>query len=85
MGVEDIRASLGADSLGYISLDGMVGATNQPRERLCTACFTGSYPIDLPDSAFLGKHSLEQPELPLEGVNAPVPRQIDVSTPVPRV
>jgi amidophosphoribosyltransferase len=78
MGVEDIRASLGADSLGYISLDGMVGATGQRRDRLCTACFTGEYPITLPDSAYLGKHSLEQPELPLEGVNAPVPRQIEL-------
>jgi amidophosphoribosyltransferase len=85
MGVEDIRASLGADSLGYISLDGMVGATNQPRQSLCTACFTGEYPIALPDSAYLGKHTLEQPELPLEGVNSAVPRQIDVAAqPVPR-
>ena len=38
--------------------DGMVGATEQPLERLCTACFTGEYPIPLPD-AEVGKHSLE--------------------------
>jgi amidophosphoribosyltransferase len=78
LGVEEIRASLGADSLGYISLDGMVGATHQPAERLCTACFTGTYPIPLPPSAQLGKHALEQPTLPLEGIAAPVPRQIEV-------
>jgi amidophosphoribosyltransferase len=68
--VEEIRASIGADSLGYISIDGMVAATNQPVEQLCTACFTGEYPVPLPDAAQLGKHSLEdvaeQPELPFE-------------------
>jgi amidophosphoribosyltransferase len=56
---EQIAASVGADTLGYISLDGMVEATTQPRERLCTACFTGEYPIELPDESLLGKHLLE--------------------------
>jgi len=60
-GLEDdeIRASIGADSLGYISLDGMIEATDQPRSSLCTACFTGDYPIELPDESLLGKHLLE--------------------------
>jgi amidophosphoribosyltransferase len=66
LGVEEIRASIGADSLGYISLDGMVEATHQPREQLCTACFTGEYPVPLSDAARLGKHHLEQAELPFE-------------------
>ena len=44
--VDEIAASVGADSLGYISLDGMVDATARPAESLCTACFTGEYPID---------------------------------------
>jgi len=61
LGVDEVRASIGADSLGYISLDGMVAATEQPRERLCTACFTGSYPIPLPVPEHLGKNTLEQP------------------------
>ncbi|GAB2973874.1 amidophosphoribosyltransferase [Nocardioides montaniterrae] len=56
---EEIAASIGADSLGYISLDGMVDATNQPKTSLCTACFTGDYPIPLPDASLLGKHLLE--------------------------
>src|SRR3712207_4073753 len=64
LGVDEIRASIGADSLGYISLEGMVEATRQPRERLCTACFSGEYPVALPDAQQLGKFSLEQPELP---------------------
>ena len=59
--VEEIRASIGADSLGYISEDGMVDATDQPRDRLCTACFTGEYPIALPQADLLGKHFLESP------------------------
>jgi amidophosphoribosyltransferase len=64
MGIEDVRANIGADSLGYLSLDGMVEATGQPAQRLCTACFTGEYPIELESSVLLGKHALEQPELP---------------------
>jgi amidophosphoribosyltransferase len=65
LAIDEVRASIGADSLGYISLDGMIEATDQKPERLCTACFTGNYPIDLPDSVHLGKHSLEQPQLQL--------------------
>ena len=37
----------------------MIAATDQPRDRLCTACFTGSYPIALPDEDRLGKGLLE--------------------------
>ena len=56
---EEIRASIGADSLGYISLEGMIEATGQAPSSLCTACFTGDYPIPLPDESMLGKHLLE--------------------------
>ncbi|WP_298752295.1 amidophosphoribosyltransferase [uncultured Serinicoccus sp.] len=55
----DICASLRADSLGYISTEGMVTATEQPRSSLCTACFTGDYPIELPREDQLGKDVLE--------------------------
>jgi amidophosphoribosyltransferase len=54
---EGIRASIGADSLGYISLDGVIAASEQPKTRLCRACFDGEYPIKLPD--VVGKHVLE--------------------------
>ena len=43
--VEAVRRSIGADSLGYASMEALVGASEQPRNRLCTACFTGEYPI----------------------------------------
>ncbi|WP_313544157.1 amidophosphoribosyltransferase [Leifsonia aquatica] len=62
LGVEEVRQSIGADSLGYLSEDGMIGATEQPRELLCTACFTGKYPIELPDAHHLGKNLLERPQ-----------------------
>jgi amidophosphoribosyltransferase len=65
IGVEDVRAGIGADSLGYISLEGMIAATEQPAGNLCTACFTGSYPVELPPEIMLGKHVLEQAQLPL--------------------
>lgn len=58
--IDEISKSIGADSLAYISQDGMVDATLQPRERLCTACFTGEYPIELPSSDRLGKNLLER-------------------------
>ncbi|MBC7442429.1 MAG: amidophosphoribosyltransferase [Ramlibacter sp.] len=61
LGVDEVRQAIGADSLGYLSPEGMIAATEQPPERLCTACFTGVYPIPLPDSAHLGKNLLERP------------------------
>ncbi len=56
---DEIAASIGADSLGYISLEGMIQSTGQRTESLCKACFTGEYPIELPDESLLGKHLLE--------------------------
>ena len=56
--------SIGADSLGYISEEGMVEATDQDPGGLCTACFTGDYPVDLPAEDRLGKGVLEL-ELPV--------------------
>jgi amidophosphoribosyltransferase len=57
--IDGIRRSIGADSLGYVSLDGLIQATEQPRTRLCMACFDGHYPIELPAGNLIGKHLLE--------------------------
>ncbi len=65
LAVEEVARSLGADSLGYISLEGMIAATEQPAPALCTACFTGRYPIELPPAHRLGKNLLEQSQLAL--------------------
>jgi amidophosphoribosyltransferase len=56
---EGVRRSIGADSLGYVSLAGLVAATEQPKTRLCRACFDGVYPIGLPAGHLIGKHVLE--------------------------
>ncbi len=57
--IDGVRASIGADSLGYVSLDQLIAATEQPKSRLCTACFDGNYPIELPSADLIGKHVLE--------------------------
>ena len=58
LSVEEIRVSLGADSLGYVSLAGLTAATTLPAGRLCRACFDGNYPIPVAE-AERGKHVLE--------------------------
>jgi len=57
--VDEIRRSIGADSLEFISLESLIDATGVAKERLCRACFDGEYPIALPDESVLGKHVLE--------------------------
>jgi amidophosphoribosyltransferase len=61
--VEEIRRSIGADSLGYVSLDGLISATQVASERLCSACFTGEYPIRIPEDMSEGKLRLEVTEV----------------------
>ncbi len=56
---DGIRRSIGADTLGYVSLPGLIAATEQPKTRLCRACFDGEYPIELPVGNLIGKHVLE--------------------------
>lgn len=45
--VEEIREHIGADSLGFLSLEGLMLAIGEPEESHCNACFTGVYPIDV--------------------------------------
>ncbi|MBP6884582.1 MAG: amidophosphoribosyltransferase [Candidatus Pacebacteria bacterium] len=58
--VEEIREFLGATSLHFISLDGLVKATGLPQERFSTSCFTGEYPIDLHERT--GDFTMEVPK-----------------------
>jgi amidophosphoribosyltransferase len=53
----------------------MIGATNQAPDQLCSACFTGRYPIELPEDGHIGKHVLET--LPLT-VHTGHDRSVDV-------
>ena len=57
--VEEIRRSIGADSLGYVSMEGLVEATTIAESNLCTACFSGQYPIEIPADLSAGKNLLE--------------------------
>ncbi len=45
--VEEIAGFVGADSLAYLSLDGMLAAVSGPKDSYCTACWTGDYRIDV--------------------------------------
>jgi amidophosphoribosyltransferase len=45
--VEEIREFLGADSLGYLSLDSLRAAVEDTQGKFCTSCYTGSYPTEL--------------------------------------
>lgn len=48
-GVDEIRAFIDADSLGYLSAEGMLEAFGRPAQATCTACFTGTYPVEIPE------------------------------------
>jgi amidophosphoribosyltransferase len=43
--IDEVRDFIGADSLGYLSIDGLIKAIGLPKETFCLACFTGDYPI----------------------------------------
>ncbi len=56
--VEEIRLSLGADTLGYLSLEGLLAATGVADAGFCTACLSGDYPTEVPVD--LDKYQLER-------------------------
>jgi amidophosphoribosyltransferase len=56
--IEDIRKYLHADSLHYLSQEGMVKATGLPRESFCMACYDGRYPV--PFDPAMNKHTIER-------------------------
>jgi amidophosphoribosyltransferase len=53
--IEEIRKYLNADSVAYLSLEGLTGAVNGGRSRYCTSCYTGVYPVAFPrdEAAYL--------------------------------
>ncbi|MDQ3623986.1 MAG: amidophosphoribosyltransferase [Verrucomicrobiota bacterium] len=56
--LEEIRDYLGADSIGYLDVAGMVRATGQAESEFCLACFTGAYPV--PVDPALDKYIMER-------------------------
>ncbi|MBI4337492.1 MAG: amidophosphoribosyltransferase [Chloroflexi bacterium] len=65
MDVPEVCQAIGADSLGYLSIEGLYRALRKPRNGFCDACFTGRYPIEV---------QLEMDKLVLERV--PVPSEL---------
>lgn len=61
LSVEEIREYIGADSLGYLSLDGLITAVGVGKDKLCRACLDGEYPLDIPREAKLSKFVFEEP------------------------
>jgi amidophosphoribosyltransferase len=61
--VEEIRSFIGADSLGYLSIRGVLAALDLPYDRFCFACFDGNYPEPVPYDASSRKFMLEEPVL----------------------
>jgi amidophosphoribosyltransferase len=60
--VEDIREFIGADSLAYLSIEGVLQALDLPYEQFCFACFDGKYPVPVPYDTARHKFVLEDPE-----------------------
>ena len=65
--VEEIRDFVGADSLSYLSIGGVLDAIDLPRERFCFACFDGQYPVPVPYDPGNHKLVLEREELVVAG------------------
>jgi len=57
--IPEIRDAIGADSLGYISIDGLIESVGLPKDIFCLACFTGDYPVEV---------QLEMDKLALEAI-----------------
>jgi len=66
--VPEVRDFIGADSLGYLSIDGLIKAIGLPKDMFCMACFTGDYPI--PVQIEMDKLALES-SMPTEEYSSP--------------
>jgi len=67
--IPEIRDFIGADSLGYLSIDGLIEAVALPRDNFCLACFTGDYPIPV---------QLEMDKMALETAPAEYPSPLGI-------
>jgi amidophosphoribosyltransferase len=69
--LEEIRRYLGADSLGYLSLDGLLQSVRGRGESYCTSCYTGRYPVAFPKD----QNAYLQLTLKLNAEPAPLPEE----------
>ncbi|MCL4848200.1 MAG: amidophosphoribosyltransferase [Acidobacteria bacterium] len=63
--LDEIQRYLGADSLAYLSLEGLLAGVDPDRRSYCTSCYTGQYPVEFPRDA----HAYMQLALKLESTN----------------
>ena len=75
--VEEIRDYLGVDTLAFITIDGLLGATGAVGAGFCTACLTNDYPVPVPVS--LRKGVLEHNDMPMGGLE----RELHEGGPLP--
>ncbi|HXX37983.1 MAG TPA: amidophosphoribosyltransferase [bacterium] len=61
--VDEIRAEIEADTLGYLSMGGLVEALRLSPGNLCLACLGGAYPTETPTEATAGRFALEAPRV----------------------
>ncbi|MGB3491518.1 MAG: amidophosphoribosyltransferase [Elainellaceae cyanobacterium] len=66
---QDIEEHIGVESLAYLSWEGMLDSTQQGRDRFCSACFTGNYPVAIPEQ-------IQRSKLLLEKVVPPTPASV---------
>jgi amidophosphoribosyltransferase len=48
--LDEIRRYIGADSLGYVSVEGLLASVGANRHAYCTSCYTGRYPVAFPSN-----------------------------------
>jgi amidophosphoribosyltransferase len=48
--LDEIRRYIGADSLGYVSVEGLLASVGTNRQSYCTSCYTGRYPVAFPSN-----------------------------------
>ncbi len=60
--LEDIRKFLKVDSLKYLSIEGLIKAIGESKDKFCFACFNGEYPVPIPENVRYNEYSLEQEE-----------------------
>src|SRR5688572_11186957 len=65
--LDEIRSYLNADSLAYLSQEGMVKATGHPANSFCMACYDGNYPV--PYDPLVDKHILERRRARVESLS----------------
>jgi amidophosphoribosyltransferase len=77
--LEEIRKYLDADSVAYLSLDGMTSAVNGGRSKYCTSCYTGVYPVAFPrdEAAYLQLALKLNGDSPAENAQKTLPQHLE--------